>query len=487
MTHNNKSNQINKLSIHHIGARDGSGTFPKCSKFRDDLIQFFYDADADCIEQIDKQLIDNKVTLPYCIGENQSMRTFHINMDPYTSSLLKLNPAYQNYYYFSIDPYKGPLDYCYGDTVKTMEKRTVSMTSLDQLFKAQPDIIPPDFLSLDTQGSEYEILKGAINTLHETIIAIQLEVEFHEIYKNQKLFGDICHLLNRHGFIFVKFTELHELSPFRSPIGLRADGFQVYGEALFFRQTDTFQLNKENIIPLYKLAFFSLLFNQFEYCIQCLNIVKENTSENLTIDISDNSYIPFLDNLWNLIVQQPIVYPPLFSQKYSFESSQSRFKPQNELKVLDDYFIEIVDEIRCYLKSIDANRLCMLPYGKYAKQYSDRTEDNKGVDITYHDNSFQQFTNENTTIQSLQNITADDYVIITTFAYENELMDQIKNQVPRSQILLMSELGNGHVKPKQWFQQDTKFTTVESFLYDNGFSKLAKQIKKTRLQQNYDY
>src|SRR5690349_17853274 len=52
---------------------------------------------------------------------------------------------------------------------------------------ATPDI---DFIKLDTQGAELDVLCGGDRTL-ATVRALEVEVEFNPIYMNQPLFGDV--------------------------------------------------------------------------------------------------------------------------------------------------------------------------------------------------------------------------------------------------------------------------------------------------------
>ena len=56
-----------------------------------------------------------------------------------------------------------------------------------------------DYMKLDTQGSEYEILEGGGELLKKTKY-VKCEVEFIELYKNQKLYDDIVSLMESYGF-----------------------------------------------------------------------------------------------------------------------------------------------------------------------------------------------------------------------------------------------------------------------------------------------
>ena len=161
--------------------------------------------------------------LPYCIGGKDTDEVlFNINYDPCASSLRRMNERYASWYFYFR---RGRYDYIVADTFKTVEQRKQRLITLDQLLKEDDSIIPPDVLSLDAQGSEYEILEGAGNTLSSNVLAIITEVEFRPLYDGQKLFGDICDLSRSKSFEFVKFLkDFGEYTPYRGPIGLRAEG-----------------------------------------------------------------------------------------------------------------------------------------------------------------------------------------------------------------------------------------------------------------------
>jgi FkbM family methyltransferase len=69
-----------------------------------------------------------------------------------------------------------------------------------------------EFIKLDTQGSEYEILQGARRMLRERTVAAFIETEFCEVYKKQKLFSEIELMLRESGLVFYGFYNLNERS-----------------------------------------------------------------------------------------------------------------------------------------------------------------------------------------------------------------------------------------------------------------------------------
>lgn len=95
-----------------------------------------------------------------------------------------------------------------------------------------------EFLKLDTQGTEHEILEGAARTLEERTVAVVLEVAFCELYRGQKLFSEVELLLRGHGFSFYGFhgNRLHTrsrklLDKRRQATAERA----MFADAIFFK------------------------------------------------------------------------------------------------------------------------------------------------------------------------------------------------------------------------------------------------------------
>jgi len=90
--------------------------------------------------------------------------------------------------------------YTKSNYYKILKKIEVSATTLSELYENKMKF---DFIALDVQGAEYNILKGG-KEIFENAIGISLEANFSEMYENQPLFSDIHKLCSEKGFVLVR-------------------------------------------------------------------------------------------------------------------------------------------------------------------------------------------------------------------------------------------------------------------------------------------
>lgn len=87
-----------------------------------------------------------------------------------------------------------------AELTRPMATHPVSTLRLDDIH----EISAIDFIKMDIQGSELSVLTHARRTL-ESVLALQVEVEFVEMYKNQPMFADVDKFLREMGFQFHSF------------------------------------------------------------------------------------------------------------------------------------------------------------------------------------------------------------------------------------------------------------------------------------------
>ena len=131
------------------------------------------------------------------------------------------------------------------------------------------------------------------------------------------------------GFHFVRFKDLFsEMSPYRAEVGLRSLGFQLSGDALFLRKIDNIceddQLNRGTMLK--KLAFISIVLNQFEYGLQCLRRADDFPAEPPSEGPGGRpSYEIFLAELQKLIPTHQTISRSTFASTFSFDENKRYF------------------------------------------------------------------------------------------------------------------------------------------------------------------
>jgi FkbM family methyltransferase len=248
--------------LHHVGARNGFRSFPRVQGLEHEFISVMYEAAKDDNERILRRGGElgtkDTILVNACVGRSKESVLFNLNQDPYTSSFLPLNPKYAKLY-----SDQNNRDYVLGEAALAVKQESMTTDSLDELSQSL-DLPQCDFLSLDTQGSELDILKGADITLN-SCVGLQLEVAFVEVYKGQPLFSDIDAFLRSKGFVFVKFTGFQEYAPLVTGVESRGEKMHVFADAIYFRSSDLLMNDQ-----FYPFVFTALCFGQTEVALDAL-------------------------------------------------------------------------------------------------------------------------------------------------------------------------------------------------------------------------
>lgn len=120
---------------------------------------------------------------------------FYLMANPSMSSMFKPDEKILDEYFNSISEFKE-----WRKQLKIVGETKIETVTIDKLVKERA-INFIDYLKLDTQGTELEILKGAENSLKEKKIGvIKTEFAFIPLYKNQPTFTQIDQYLNQLGY-----------------------------------------------------------------------------------------------------------------------------------------------------------------------------------------------------------------------------------------------------------------------------------------------
>ena len=189
--------QKNPIVIVDIGCRWGFAERFLTNEHADNFKIYGFDPDQEECQRLQasyKDLPPNFVTcIPMGLAGANGKRYLHITKEPACSSL---HAPIQ----FLADHYPAL------DCIRPEQVVEVDVTTLKQ-WTIEHDINSIDYIKIDTQGSELEILKSADDFLHLTR-CIDIEVEFNPIYEGQSLFGETDTYLRSKGFMLWRLSNL---------------------------------------------------------------------------------------------------------------------------------------------------------------------------------------------------------------------------------------------------------------------------------------
>jgi FkbM family methyltransferase len=164
--------------------------------------------------------------------------------------------------------------------------RTVEakLTTIAQ-WAATQGIAQVDFLKLNVQGAELEILKGAGGLL-DGVLGVQAEVSFVESYLGRPMFSDIDPFMRAHGFEFCDLIGPHYMGRARSPLTAQHRGFGaqvgqvIEAHAVYLRDPIADEakgrpLDHFPVKQILKLAAFAEMYRDPEYGFELLEWCRE--------------------------------------------------------------------------------------------------------------------------------------------------------------------------------------------------------------------
>jgi hypothetical protein len=332
-----------KIVVHHVGARGAGGGLTIPAAFRDDVINVLYEADTACAEEMARTNSDpGTKILCYCLGATDTSGILQITRNPYFSSLLEPDRHFgentcQVELSGEIDgvPMGGTwYDALYKHEMAVTKTAPVKVHSMDGLFQNKilsRDLLP-DFMILDTQGTEFDILSGARSVISQGLLGFATEIEFSPMYTGQKLAADIMKFAEKNGFRLAGFTSLYEVNCWHPPLGLRSKDFLTFGDCLFFRDVASLRQvfaddDEAFAAASLKLAFLALTFGYFSFSAKILRhelLLKLLEQDHALM--RERAYVRFLRELAEKIEATPSTF--LYTDRNELASARRKYLPR---------------------------------------------------------------------------------------------------------------------------------------------------------------
>lgn len=201
----------NEITVVDVGARNVS--VEELLPLQKHLRYIGFDADIDEVRRLN--LKENKFKsskfIHSFVGKKDSEVNFNIHYNGGESSVYPFTDYYNDWFRGGINDY-------------VKERIKLRSNSLDELI--DEDV---DFIKLDTQGTEYEILENAKKCLSSAIM-VESEVEFIEMYRGQKLAYKILEMMHELDFELLHLNRVYgQSNEFKG----QSRGQIIFGDALF--------------------------------------------------------------------------------------------------------------------------------------------------------------------------------------------------------------------------------------------------------------
>jgi len=286
-----------KLGAYDDYASQGWGVFAP------NLTIYGFDADPEACEEANANIElrqENgevnwtEIHIPIGLGSYTGEAKLYVTKNPMCSSLYAPNEPYLAR--FSGLPELVNLDF----------EVDIEITTLDSFCQTEA-INEIDFLQIDVQGADLDVLKGASRIL-DSVLAIQIEVEFSHLYKDQPLFADIDTYLRTNGFSLFDLTNSRR-NRTNSPIqSIVHPGQLLWGDAFYLRDAigQNLQTTSKNPEQIFKLACIADVMHFSDYALELLKYLTLNHGA------TDPNY-----NFADIVIEGLTQFPELVKQGIS--------------------------------------------------------------------------------------------------------------------------------------------------------------------------
>jgi FkbM family methyltransferase len=214
-----------------------------------------FEPQAEALHALQDRVGQHERYLPYVVGDGKA-HTLNVCRGSGMTSLFELDPAALDVFEYLKLP---------GHVI---ERIPVQAHKLDDI----PEVHHIDFLKIDAQGSELAVFRSGTVKLAEAV-AIQTEIPFATIYKDQPTLGDIDAELRGQGFVPHCFPEikLWPISPCvdpRQPINQLLEADLVYVRDF----TRAEEMNDEQLKHLALIAHYC--YQSFDLALRCVLLLE---------------------------------------------------------------------------------------------------------------------------------------------------------------------------------------------------------------------
>jgi FkbM family methyltransferase len=277
------------IRIHHVGGGGEAGPLGVLSQLGN--VQWYvYEAAPEAAESSAKMYPEYHM-VEKAIGWADVPATFHVTAVDSASSLLKSDPNAKDYAWLVAD-YRLSV---WGPHTRVAKEVSMNVRSIDSLVR-NGEVPGVDFLSVDAQGAELDILDGAGNELRNNVMGLIIEAEFAPLYEGQPLFCDTMARLRRDGFRLCDILNLQHFFTYPYSLEILEAGFLTVAEVLYLKES---RWVASDTVRSLKLAAISAALGRLDYALRILAALEDRGVSIVQLAREHSvKYLGFLASLW---------------------------------------------------------------------------------------------------------------------------------------------------------------------------------------------
>jgi FkbM family methyltransferase len=274
----------NPLVIVDVGA--SGGIHERWRKLGSNVKAILFEPDRNEFEKLVETQSKNSVVINSALAEGSESVKYHLCKKQQVSSTYIPNKLV-------LDKYED------SDRFEIEKTITLEADSMNNLL-LNANIGEIDFMKIDTQGSELDIIKGASN-FYENLVGLEVEVEFLELYRGQPLFSEVNSFIESKGFTLI---DLKRYFWKRSAKKYSSNkGQLIFADALYLKEPEDIialdGLNEEKIV---RTTFIYMAYGYDDFAETLLdlslqaNLLSQELKEGLESHIKQHKKSIYLSN-----------------------------------------------------------------------------------------------------------------------------------------------------------------------------------------------
>lgn len=165
-----------------------------------------------------------------------------------------------------------------AERFEVVGRESIRVTTIDDLVESNS--LRFDAIKLDVQGAEYEVLRGA-GTSVASVLAIECEIEFAELYLGQPLADQVTGLISSHGLHLLDYLYLYRWHPEQ----FDGTGQLVFADALYMRAPESLAESGEDVQR--RFAALALMYGRGDMLVRLARVVRDPETRRLITEAAE--------------------------------------------------------------------------------------------------------------------------------------------------------------------------------------------------------